>query len=83
MQEDKVMKNNNSGIESIDFDALPSRKSWPFKTMAVGEVVELLVTDDPKEVAKARSASTSYGKYSGKKFQTKTSNGVLYCKRVK
>ena len=66
----------------IDFDSLPSdRFKWPFNKMDLGEVVKLELDRDA--ILKAQKAAASYSYLTGKKFQTKTSNGKLYVKRVK
>lgn len=79
----------------IDFDSLPrdsQRKTvenitlpateWPFKKMAVNEVI---VIDDFMGRTKTQviRMAHNYGNSCKKKFRCKTSGGVLYVKRIK
>lgn len=66
----------------IDFDNLPSdRIKWPWCKMGVGETI--MVTDyRGKTKTQVQRMVTNYGTGSGKKFKSKTSDGILYVKRI-
>lgn len=63
-------------IQDSDFNFEPQRE-WPFKDMAVGEVVTLELSNE------ARRYAHNYGASVGKKFVTRSNGGVLAVKRVK
>jgi hypothetical protein len=56
---------------------LNERKSWPFKTMNIGD--EVVIT---KDVAKARAAAHTYSAGTDKKFVTRKSGSDLHVYRI-
>lgn len=61
-------------MENIDFD---SRNDWDFKDMKVDQVMP--IHENKKE---AQKYAHTYGGLTGKRFATRTVDGVLYVKRV-
>ena len=66
-------------MESIDFT---ERNSWGFKDLDVNDVMPVQCSDKEDIKAAQRYAHT-YGRLTGKKFATRTQDGVLYVKRIK
>lgn len=66
----------------IDFESLPSDKcKWPFRNMNIGETIPMNDMHG-KTIFFVQRTVHRYASESGKKFKTKTSDGVLYVKRV-
>tara|TARA_R110001592_G_scaffold312469_1_gene587794 strand:+ start:436 stop:693 length:258 start_codon:yes stop_codon:yes gene_type:complete len=66
----------------IDFDNLTRDSAkWPFCEMSVGEAIEVIDFHGKTKTYIQRMVH-NYGNSSSKKFQTKTSGGKLYVKRV-
>lgn len=66
----------------MDIDSLPSdRKRWPFSKMRVGETMPIK-NFQGKTKTYVQRMITNYAHSSGKKFKTKTSDGILYVKRI-
>ena len=66
-------------MDSIDFT---ERNSWGFKDLNVGDVIPVQC-DNKDEIKAAQRYAHTYGRLTGKKFITRTQDGVLYVKRSK
>lgn len=55
------------------------RMAWPWKDMQVGDCVKF---DDKKSAGKAQAYCHVYGTSAGKKFVTKTIDGVMHIWRT-
>lgn len=62
-------------MEHIDFT---DRNSWGFKDLNVGERMQV----DADDLKAAQKYAHAYGNLTGKKFATRTVDGVLYVKRL-
>jgi len=61
-------------------DRTQERVEWPFKDMAVGEI--LVVDDIESSWLRAQRYCNVYGRSSGKKFRTAKVDGKGYIKRI-
>lgn len=66
-------------MESIDFT---ERNSWGFKDLNVDDVMPVQC-GDKEDIKAAQRYAHTYGRLTGKKFATRTQDGVLYVKRTK
>ena len=68
------------------FGAEMERKSWPFKEMAVGEVIEIAIdrmqVDAVSNWRKTQHYCHCYGVQNGKRFRTRKIGDTGYIKRV-
>lgn len=71
---------NYKTVTSSDFKEASNRNTWPFKDMAINQVIQF-----NKELSlKAQTACHSYGKMYGMKFKTRTikDTGECLVKRI-
>lgn len=62
----------------------PEHVQYGYGSLNVGETTSVDVDDmNTSFVAKLRCGISSHSQYYGKKFQTRTKDGVLYVKRIK
>ena len=65
--------------KNVPMDGAGNRISWPWKDMEVGDSVFF---DSPEIAKKAQPGCHMYGRQSGKKFATRSSNDGLRVWRV-
>lgn len=68
-------------MEHIFLDTQPAHQKHGYGKMRIGDI--LAIESNDEDWVKIRAGISSYGKYYGKKFQTRTKDGFLYVKRIK
>ena len=68
-------------MEHIFLDPQPAHQRYGYGKLRIGEIVA--IESNYVEWIKIRAAISSHSKYYGKKFQTRSNDGVLYVKRIK
>ena len=68
-------------MEHIFLDTQPAHQKHGYGKLRIGDI--LTIDSSEEERVRIRAGISSYSKYHGKKFQTRTKDGVLYVKRIK
>lgn len=68
-------------MEHIFLDTQPAHQKLGYGKLRIGDILAIESSDE--DWVKIRAGISSHSKYYGKKFQTRTKDGVLYVKRIK
>lgn len=74
-------------VSESDLPEKKERMSWPFSTMALGEIVAYSKTKDKDTADKAQKTCHVIGRYNGMRFETQSGelagDQVVFIKRIK